>query len=80
MFAVQSEYRKTLGHYFGFVLFGGVGEVAPAWDSYTWADILPAGGTGIRFNLSKKQRINLRADIAYGDNGWSWNFAVGEAF
>jgi hypothetical protein len=80
MFAVQSEYRKTLGRYFGFVLFGGVGEVASAWDSYTWADLLPAGGTGIRFNLSKKQRINLRADIAYGDNGWSWNFAVGEAF
>ena len=80
MFAVQSEYRKTLGRYFGFVLFGGVGEVAPAWDSYTWSDLLPAGGTGIRFNLSKKQRINLRADIAYGANGWSWNLSVGEAF
>jgi len=80
MFAVQSEYRKTLGRYFGFVLFGGVGEVAPGWDSYTWSDLLPAGGTGVRFNLSRKQRINLRADIAYGDNGLSWNFSVGEAF
>ena len=80
MFAVQSEYRKTLGRYFGFVLFGGVGEVAPAWDSYTWSDLLPAGGTGVRFNLSQKQRINLRADIAYGANGLSWNFSIGEAF
>ena len=80
MFATQGEYRKTLGRYLGFVLFGGVGEVAPAWDSFTWAELLPAGGTGIRFNLSRKQRINMRADVAYGQNGWSWNFAIGEAF
>jgi outer membrane protein assembly factor BamA len=80
MFAIQSEYRKVLGRYFGFVLFGGVGEVAPDWDSLTWANLLPAGGTGIRFNVSKTQRINMRADIAYGENGWSWNFSIGEAF
>jgi Omp85 superfamily domain len=80
MFAVQSEYRKVLGQYFGFVLFAGVGEVAPAWDSFTWANVLPAAGTGIRFNVSRKQRINMRADIAYGENGWSWNFSIGEAF
>lgn len=80
MFAVQSEYRKVLGQYFGFVLFGGFGEVAPAWDSLTWANLLPAAGTGIRFNVSRKQRINMRADIAYGENGWSWNFSLGEAF
>jgi hypothetical protein len=80
MFAVQSEYRKVLGQYFGFVLFGGFGEVAPAWDSLTWDSLLPAAGTGIRFNVSRKQRINMRADIAYGENGWSWNFSIGEAF
>jgi len=80
MFAVQSEYRKTLGSRLGFVLFGGLGEVADKWDSFNTDDLLPAGGAGIRFNLSKKQRINLRADLAYGKNGWSWNFSVGEAF
>jgi hypothetical protein len=80
MFAVQSEYRKTLGSRLGFVLFGGLGEVADKWDSFNTDDLLPAGGAGIRFNLSKKQRINLRADFAYGQNGWSWNFSVGEAF
>lgn len=80
MVAVQSEYRKTLGKRVGFVLFGGVGEVAPEWNAFTTEDLLPGGGTGVRWNLSKKQRINLRADIAYGKTGWSWNFAVGEAF
>jgi Omp85 superfamily domain len=80
MFATQGEYRKTLGRHFGFVLFGGVGEVAETWDSFNTENLLPAGGTGIRFNVSSKRRINLRADMAYGKNGWSWNFSVGEAF
>jgi Omp85 superfamily domain len=80
MFATQGEYRKTLGRHFGFVLFGGVGEVAETWDSFNTENLLPAGGTGIRFNLSSKRRIHLRADFAYGKNGWSWNMSVGEAF
>jgi outer membrane protein assembly factor BamA len=80
MAAAQSEYRKTLGKRWGFVLFGGVGEVAPDWNAFTTDDLLPGGGAGIRWNLSGKQRINLRGDIAYGKTGWSWNFAVGEAF
>jgi len=80
MYAVQSEYRKTLGQRWGVVLFAGAGEVAKNWDSFSADNILPAGGTGIRFNLSKTRRINMRADIAYGKNGWSWNFSLGEAF
>jgi hypothetical protein len=80
MFAAQGEYRKILSHRWGFVVFGGLGEVAHNWDSFTGGNLLPAGGTGVRFNLSKKQRINLRADIAYGKTGWSWNFSLGEAF
>lgn len=80
MFAVQSEYRKTLGRHWGFVVFGGVGDVADTWDSFSFDDTLPAGGAGIRFNLSRKQRINLRTDFAYGKNGWSWNISLGEAF
>jgi len=49
-------------------------------ESFSTDNILPVVGTGIRFNLSKTRRINLRADTAYGKNGWSWNFSIGEAF
>jgi hypothetical protein len=35
---------------------------------------------GVRFNLAKHDRINLRADVGYGNTGWSWTFALGEAF
>jgi hypothetical protein len=80
MFAVQAEYRQVLSPRWGFVFFGGVGEVAHTWNSFTAGNLLPAGGTGVRFNLSKKQRVNMRADIAYGKTGLSWNFSLGEAF
>jgi len=80
MFAGQSEYRRILSPRWGFVVFAGAGEVAHAWNLITGDNLLPAGGTGVRFNLSKKERINLRADIAYGTTGWSWNFSLGEAF
>jgi hypothetical protein len=80
MFAAQSEYRKALNNRWGFVVFAGIGEVAHTWDSFNADSLLPGGGAGGRFNLVKKQRINLRADVAYGTTGWSWNFSLGEAF
>lgn len=80
MFAVQAEYRRILTRRWGFTAFVGMGEVATSWNSFTTGNLLPGGGIGGRFNLSKHDRINLRADVAYGRNGWSWNFALAEAF
>jgi Omp85 superfamily domain len=80
MYAAQAEYRRILSPRWGFTVFAGLGEVAPSWDSFNTKNLLPGGGAGIRFNLSKRERINLRADLAYGNNGWSWTFALGEAF
>jgi hypothetical protein len=80
MFAVQTEYRAILNKRFGYTAFVGVGEVAHKFSEFNFDNLLPGGGAGIRFNLDKKRRINLRADLAYGKNGIAWNFAVGEAF
>ena len=41
---------------------------------------LPAGGGGLRFELSKKYHVNLRADIAQGRDGHTFGMGVGEAF
>lgn len=80
MFAAQAEYRRILTPRWGFTAFAGVGEVAPSWKSFSTENLLPGGGLGARFNLAKHDRINLRADVAYGNTGWSWTFALGEAF
>lgn len=61
-------------------LFGGVGEVAADGGSFNTKDLLPGGGLGVRLNLSKQRRINLRLDLAYSKTGGSWSMGVGEAF
>jgi hypothetical protein len=82
--ATQVEYRLVLPKRFGLVVFGGLGGVIPG-GSQTFQMIqsghfLPAGGGGLRFELSKKYHVNLRADIAQGRNGHTFGMGVGEAF
>lgn len=80
MFAAQAEYRNATTKRIGFVIFFGIGEVAHNWSAFTASGLLPAGGPGLRINMSKKQRINMRIDTGYGKDGWSWNCSLGEAF
>ena len=80
MIATQLEYRRDLLWRFGMVAFGGLGEVAPSVGQFRYRNILPAGGGGIRFKLSKKYNVNLRADIARGKDGHTFSMGIGEAF
>ena len=85
MFATQAEYRmnvpsdKFIGR-FGAVLFGGVGEVAKRFSDIAWGDLLPAGGGGLRFRLTKKDHVNFRADYGIGTVGHTFTMGIGEAF
>ena len=80
MIAMQLEYRLTLPKRFGLVGFGGIGEVIPCGSQlFRSQNFLPSGGGGVRFQLSKKYRVNLRADIAQGKDTWTWTMGVGEA-
>lgn len=81
MFATQLEYRLSLAKRLGLVGFGGVGEVIPGGSQVLRINsFLPAGGGGLRFQLSKAYRVNLRADFARGKDTWTWSMGVGEAF
>jgi len=85
MFATQAEYRlkipKTgfIGR-FGLVAFGGVGGVGEKFTDIALSDMLPAGGAGIRFRLTKRNPINFRIDYGIGKNGGALSIGVGEAF
>lgn len=81
MFATQLEYRLSLPWRFGAVGFGGIGEVVAGGSQiFRSNNLLPAGGGGLRFQLSKKYGVNLRADLARGRDTWTWGMGVGEAF
>jgi hypothetical protein len=81
MFATQLEYRLSLPKRFGLVGFGGIGEVMPgASQAFRANHLLPGGGGGVRFQLSKIYRVNVRADFARGKDTWTWSMGIGEAF
>ena len=79
--ATQLEYRLVLPKRFGLVVFGGIGGTIPSGTQpYGSQKFLPSGGGGLRFLLSKKYHVNLRADIAQGRDGHTFGMGVGEAF
>lgn len=81
MAATQLEYRLTLPRRFGLVGFGGLGEVIPGGNQpFRTSNFLPGVGGGLRFELSKKYHLNLRADVAQGRNSHTFGLGVGEAF
>ena len=81
MLATQLEYRLELPLRLGVVVFGGLGGVIPGNSQLVESSkFLPGGGGGLRFQLSKKYHVNLRADIAQGVDGHTFSMGVGEAF
>jgi hypothetical protein len=82
--ATQLEYRLVLPKRFGLVVFGGLGGTIPGGSQplqmVQSGHFLPSGGGGLRFALSQKYHVNLRADIAQGRDGHTFGMGVGEAF
>jgi hypothetical protein len=80
MLVGQAEYRRELPKRFGAVAFGGVGQVAPKFGDFRWDDLLPGGGVGLRFRLTRESHINLRVDYAVGRGDHEFYVYIGEAF
>jgi len=80
-FAVQGEVRAQLTPRWGGVVFAGVGQVAPTFHQMTDDNLLPAAGFGVRWMAAPKNKVNIRADVAWGENGDAlFYLSVGEAF
>ena len=77
---VQAELRgHTVGR-LGATLFGGFAQVAPTVSDIFGAEMLPAGGGGLRYQLTRDYPMHLRLDYAWGRDGGLLYFSVGEAF
>lgn len=80
MTTVQAELRYHTAGRFGGTLFGGFGQVAPTLGDIFSAKILPAGGVGVRYQLTRHYPMHLRFDYSLGEDGSLFYFGVAEAF
>jgi len=78
---LQLEYRQYFWKRLGFVVFGGLGDVASEMLKYDFKTLKYSYGLGLRFQFNKKQKVNLRADIGFGNDGnRGIYFGIEEAF
>ena len=77
----QGEYRFPVYKFLQAVVFGGLGSVASEWKEYAMDNIKYSAGGGLRFVLSKQEKLSLRLDYGVGQ-GTNRGFYVqlGEAF
>lgn len=67
--ALQGEYRYPIGSRVSGVFFAGLGEVAPEVNQFTADHIKVAAGFGFRFQLYPKQKLKLRLDQGFSEDG-----------
>ncbi len=80
LLAAQAEWRFQLSHRWGIVAFGGVASVGDRDGQFKSGDALPAGGVGLRYRVTDKFKVNVRADMAWGRDDSTFTLSVGEAF
>lgn len=80
MTILQAEFRFPIYWMFSAVAFGGLGEVAPALNSYTFNGIKWSAGAGLRIMVDPVHKANIRLDFATSRDQKFFLFGFGEAF
>lgn len=80
VYNIQSEYRWNFYKRWGMVAFGGLAIATNDFKGDNYSGLLPAIGTGIRFNAIRSRNINVGMDVAVGKEDWGLYFRIGEAF
>lgn len=65
MLVTQAEIRRHIARRFGLALFAAAGQVAPTGQQLSETTPLVAWGGGIRYRLTRNQRINARLDVGF---------------
>ena len=77
---VQAELRGHTAGRLGAVVFGGFGQVAEDAADIFHAQLLVAGGVGLRYQLTEAFPMHIRLDFSWGRDESLFYFSVGEAF
>jgi len=78
--AYQTEYRTMFLKRWGAVAFANIGTVYSDIDEIELKDFKASFGIGGRFLLIPEDKINLRLDLAMGNNSFGFYFIIEEAF
>lgn len=65
MLVTQAEIRRPIARRFGLAVFAAAGQVAPTGQQLSETKPLVAWGGGVRYRLTRNQRINARLDIGF---------------
>ena len=76
----QWEYRLPLFWWVGVVGFASIGQVGARVSDLVARVPITAAGVGLRLLVSRRQRINLRLDVAFANGARRWYVGAGEAF
>ena len=83
LYTGEIEYRREtplMKRRLGFIGFISAGKVFGDYSDFSDAEWLPAAGVGVRYRFLEYERMNFKADVAYGNEGWTVYFGVREAF
>ncbi|MFY0626926.1 MAG: BamA/TamA family outer membrane protein [Reichenbachiella sp.] len=80
LYDVQAEWRWNFYRRWGSVLFGALALSGNDSEELKRNGVLPAIGTGIRFNAAPSRNVNIGLDFAVGKNDYGIYFALSEAF
>jgi hypothetical protein len=80
LIAAQAEYRLPIVWRLGAVAFVGLGDVARRLSDLEVLELKYSLGGGARLNVSKHERVNLRADFGWGGDEYDAYVSVGEVF
>ncbi len=77
---IQAEWRQEFLKNWGVVAFAGLGVIAHDLKTIDFGQTKIAGGIGLRYKLNKKDHVNIRLDIGFGEGKILPYFTIAEAF
>ena len=80
LIAFQMEYRRRIYGRLGGVVFAGLGDVNERLEDFTFSNLRPSIGVGLRFQLDKRENLNLRFDTGFGKGANNYYLNIAEAF
>ncbi len=80
IYAFQTEYRFPIYKRFGGVVFGTLNSISSKYLQFDDANLTPSIGAGIRINVNKKERNQVRIDVGYNREGINFYATASNAF